>query len=79
LKIWTNSTKIIFHLPEQKYEINDIILLEKTGILIVACASNFEGNNVMESMKFWKKKEKAGEILIYKLNTNNILSDKKKM
>ena len=69
--------KVIFHLPEQKYEISDIILLEKTGILIVACASNFEGNNVMESMKFWKKKEKAGEILIYKLNTNNILSDKK--
>ena len=31
----------------------------------------------MESMKFWKKKEKAGEILIYKLNTNNILSDNK--
>ena len=60
--------KVIFHLPEQKYEISDIILLEKTGILIVACASNFEGNNVMESMKFWKKKEKAGEILIYKLN-----------
>ena len=69
--------KVIFHLPEQKYEISDIILLEKTGILIVACASNFEGNNVMESMKFWKKKEKAGEILIYKLNTNNILSDNK--
>ena len=69
--------KVIFHLPEQKYEISDIILLEKTGILIVSCASNFEGNNVMESMKFWKKKEKAGEILIYKLNTNNILSDNK--
>ena len=66
--------KVIFHLPEQKYEISDIILLEKTGILIVSCASNFEGNNVMESMKFWKKKEKAGEILIYKLN-NSIKTD----
>ena len=31
----------------------------------------------MESIKFWKKKEKAGEILIYKLNTNNILIDNK--
>ena len=69
--------RVIFHLPEQKYEISDIILLEKTGILIVSCATNFEGNNVMETMKFWKKKEKAGEILIYKLNTNNILSDNK--
>ena len=25
----------------------------------------------MESMKFWKKKEKAGEILVYKLNKSN--------
>ena len=69
--------KVIFHLPELKYEVSDIILLEKTGILIVSCATNFEGNNVMETMKFWKKKEKAGEILIYKLNKNNILSDNK--
>ena len=69
--------RVIFHLPEQKYEISDIILLEKTGILIVSCATNFEGNGVMETMKFWKKKEKAGEILIYKLNINNILSDNK--
>ena len=69
--------KVIFHIPELKYEISDIILLEKTGILIISCATNFEGNNVMETMKFWKKKEKAGEILIYKLNTNNILSDNK--
>ena len=65
--------KVIFHIPELKYEISDIILLEKTGILIISCATNFEGNNVMETMKFWKKKEKAGEILIYKLNKNNNL------
>ena len=32
----------------------------------------------METMKFWKKKEKAGEILIYKLNkNNNLLNDNK--
>ena len=70
--------KVIFHIPELKYEISDIILLEKTGILIISCATNFEGNNVMETMKFWKKKEKAGEILIYKLNkNNNLLNDNK--
>ena len=70
--------KVILHIPELKYEISDIILLEKTGILIISCATNFEGNNVMETMKFWKKKEKAGEILIYKLNkNNNLLNDNK--
>ena len=70
--------KVIFHIPELKYEISDIILLEKTGILIISCATNFEGNNVTETMKFWKKKEKAGEILIYKLNkNNNLLNDNK--
>ena len=63
--------KIIFHIPDLQYEISDIIFLEKTGILIISCATNFEGNGVMETMKFWKKKEKAGEILIYKLNKSN--------
>ena len=63
--------KIIFHIPNLQYEISDIIFLEKTGILIISCATNFEGNGVMETMKFWKKKEKAGEILIYKLNKSN--------
>ena len=63
--------KVIFHIPDLNYEISDIIFLEKTGILIVSCATNFEGNSVMETMKFWKKKEKAGEILVYKLNKSN--------
>ena len=63
--------KVIFHIPDLNYEVSDIIFLEKTGILIVSCATNFEGNSVMETMKFWKKKEKAGEILVYKLNKNN--------
>ena len=63
--------KVVFHLPELNYEISDIIYLEKIEILLIACATNFEGSNVMETMKFWKKKEKAGEILIYKLNKNS--------
>ena len=63
--------KVIFHIPDLNYEVSDIIFLEKTGILIVSCATNFEGNSVMETMKFWKKKEKAGEILVYKLNKSN--------
>ena len=63
--------KVVFHLPELNYEVSDIIYLEKIEILLIACATNFEGYNVMETMKFWKKKEKAGEILIYKLNKNS--------
>ena len=63
--------KVVFHLPELNYEVSDIIYLEKIEILLIACATNFEGSNVMETMKFWKKKEKAGEILIYKLNKNS--------
>ena len=63
--------KVVFHLPELNYEVSDIIYLEKIEILLIACATNFEGTNVMETMKFWKKKEKAGEILIYKLNKNS--------
>ena len=67
--------KIIYHIPDLNYEISDIIFLEKTGILIISCATNFEGSNVMETMKFWKKKEKAGEILIYKLNKSNDINN----
>lgn len=63
--------KIIFHILNLNYEISDIIFLEKTGILIIFCATNFEGNSVLNFIKFWKKKEKAGEILIFKLNKNN--------
>ena len=67
--------KVIYHIPDLNYEISDIIFLEKTGILIISCATNFEGSNVMETMKFWKKKEKAGEILIYKLNKSNDINN----
>ena len=71
--------KIILHITDLNYEVSDIIFLEKTNILIISCATNFEGNGVMESMKFWKKKEKAGEILIYKINkNNNIINNKDK-
>ena len=67
--------KVIYHIPDLNFEISDIIFLEKTGILIISCATNFEGSNVMETMKFWKKKEKAGEILIYKLNKSNDINN----
>ena len=67
--------KVIYHISDLNYEISDIIFLEKTGILIISCATNFEGSNVMETMKFWKKKEKAGEILIYKLNKSNDINN----
>ena len=62
--------KPIFHIDNLNYEVSDIIFLEKSDILIISCATNFERSK-MDSIKFWKKKEKAGEILIYKLNKTN--------
>ena len=62
--------KPIYHIENLNYEVSDIVFLENSNILIVSCATNFERTK-MDSMKFWKKKEKAGEILVYKLNKNN--------
>ena len=42
--------KIIFHITDLNYEVSDIIFLEKADILIISCATNFEGNGVMESI-----------------------------
>jgi hypothetical protein len=61
--------KPILHIENLNYEVSDIIFLEKSNILIISCATNFERTK-MDSITFWKKKEKAGEILIYKINTN---------
>ena len=66
--------KPIFHIDNLNYEVSDIVFLEKSNILIVSCATNFERSK-LDSMKFWKKKEKAGEILVYKLNKNNQTSN----
>ena len=62
--------KPLFHITNLNYEVSDIVFLERSSILIVSCATNLE-KGAMESMKFWKKKEKGGEILVYKLNINN--------
>jgi hypothetical protein len=61
--------KPILHIENLNYEVSDIIFLEKSNILIISCATNFERTK-LDSITFWKKKEKAGEILIYKINTN---------
>ena len=61
--------KPIFHIENLNYEVSDMIFLEKSNILIISCATNFERTK-MDSIAFWKKKEKAGELLIYKINPN---------
>ncbi len=68
--------KPIFHIDNLNYEVSDIIFLEKTNILIISCATNFERSKI-DNMLFWKKKEKAGEILIYKLNKNSNVNNNK--
>ena len=62
--------KPLFHITDLSYEVSDIIFLEKSNILIISCATNIE-RGMIDNMKFWKKKEKAGEILVYKLNKSN--------
>jgi WD40 repeat protein len=69
--------KPIYHIDNLNYEVSDIVFLENSNILIVSCATNFERTK-MDSMKFWKKKEKAGEILVYKLNKNNKINNNSK-
>jgi hypothetical protein len=59
--------KPILHIDNLKYEVTDIVYLDAINILIIACATEIE-RSTFESLKFWKKKERGGEILIYKLN-----------
>ena len=69
--------KPIFHIDNLNYEVSDIIYLEKSNILIVSCATNVE-RSALDNLKFWKKKEKAGELLIYRLNKNNKINSEPK-
>ena len=66
--------KPIYHIDKLNYEVSDIVFLENSNILIISCATNFERTKI-DSMKFWKKKEKAGEILVYKLNKSNKINN----
>jgi len=59
-----------FNIANLKYEVSDIILLEKLDLLIVSCAKDVE-QKVLAKMNFWSKKEKNGQLNIYKVNNNN--------
>jgi hypothetical protein len=59
-----------FNIANLKYEVSDIILLEKLDLLIVSCAKDVE-QKVLTKMNFWSKKEKNGQLNIYKVNNNN--------
>ena len=59
-----------FKITNLKYEVSDIILLEKLDLLVVSCAKDVE-QNVLTKMNFWSKKEKNGQLNIYKVNNNN--------
>ena len=58
--------RVLCHVTNLQYQVIDIIFLQNTKTLIVACAENEES-----SLKFWSKKEKKSELLIYKLNLNS--------
>ena len=64
-----NEPKEKFHISELKNEVSDIILLEKLDILIVGCAYDLN-QNILSKMSFWNRKEKKGQLNIYKINNN---------
>ena len=59
-----------FKITNLKYEVSDIIFLEKLDLLIVSCAKDVE-QKVLTKINFWSKKEKNGQLNIYKVNNNN--------
>ena len=66
-----NEPKEMFHITGLKYDVIDMIVLEQMEILIVGCALiNNNINNFLSKMTFWNKKEKKGQLNIYKINNN---------
>jgi hypothetical protein len=57
------------HIDSLKHEISDIILLEKLDLLIVGCAHDLN-QNILSKMNFWSKKDKKGQLNIYKINNS---------
>ena len=57
------------HICNLKHEISDIIFLEKLDILVVGCARDLN-KNILSKMSFWSKKDKNGQLNIYKINNN---------
>ena len=68
-EIKKNEPKLKFLICNLKHEISSIILLEKLDILIVGCANSLN-QNLLSKMNFWSKKDKKGQLNIYKINNN---------
>ena len=59
-----------FNIINLKHEVSDIILIEKLDLLIVGCAHDID-QKVLTKINFWSKKEKKGQLDLYKINNNN--------
>ena len=64
-----NEPKEKLHITGLKNEVSDMIFLDKKDILIVACGQ-INNLNVLSKINFWSKKEKNGQLNIYKINHN---------
>ena len=64
-----NEPKEKLHITGLKNEVSDMIFLDKKEILIVACGQ-INNLNVLSKINFWSKKEKNGQLNIYKINHN---------
>ena len=64
-----NEPKEKLHITGLKNEVSDMIFLDKKEILIIACGQ-INNLNVLSKINFWSKKEKNGQLNIYKINHN---------
>ena len=64
-----NEPKEKLYITGLKNEVSDMIFLDKKEILIVACGQ-INNLNVLSKINFWSKKEKNGQLNIYKINHN---------
>ena len=64
-----NEPRIKFSISNLRHEVSDIILLEKSAVLIVGCAHDLN-HPLLSKMNFWSKKEKKGQLNIYKISSN---------
>lgn len=67
-----NEPKLKFKIEDLKFEVSELVFIEKEDILIVGCAVDTEQNllsmNTLNKIQFWKKPEDRGEIIFYKLD-----------
>ena len=64
-----NEPKEKSHITNLNHEVSDILLLEKLDVLLVGCANDLN-QNLLSKINFWNRKDKNGQLNVYKINNN---------